>query len=89
MGKFSNQGHKRSTGNNKKPHNYIEFSCTNCLNFFNFVFNDIYLKTSGDLEFVPEPTCPRCGSRDDLVFSDYSQEKIEDMIFKGQIRRAK
>lgn len=79
-------------GNNSKDRNQdqeksIEFLCNNCLKDFIFVYNDLYMKLSGDIEFVPEPSCPRCGSRDDIFFSDYGQEQIEDMLFRGQIRR--
>jgi hypothetical protein len=89
MGRFSDQARRKLSGNNKWASNDIEFSCVNCLNIFTFVYTDIYLKTSGDIEFVPEPTCPRCGATDELLFSDYGQEKIEDMLFSGQIRKAK
>lgn len=89
MGKFSDQVRKRLSGNNQKPSKDIEFSCGNCLNIFTFGYTDIYLKESGDIEFVPEPTCPRCGATEELIFTDYGQEKIEDMLFSGQIRKAR
>jgi hypothetical protein len=89
MGKFSDQVRKRLSGNFQEPSKDVEFSCGNCLNIFNFVYTDIYLKGSGDIEFVPEPTCPRCGATEELIFSDYGQEKIEDMLFSGQIRKVR
>ena len=87
MGQFSDQIRRRLSGNYKEPSKDIEFSCTNCLNIFKFNYSDIYLKKSGDIEFVPEPSCPDCGSTQDLVFTDWGQEKIEDMLMKGQIRK--
>jgi hypothetical protein len=87
MGRFSDQVYKRFAGKNKKIQNDVEFTCDKCLKIFNFVYRDIYLKKSGDIEFIPEPSCPGCGSTNDLVFSDYGQEKIEDMLFRGQIKR--
>lgn len=89
MGRFSDQVRKRLSGNSQWPSKDIGFSCGNCLNIFTFVYEDIYLDASGDIEFVPEPTCPRCGASEELVFTDHGQEKIEDMLFSGQIRRAK
>ena len=89
MGRFSDQVRKRLSGNIQEPSKDIEFSCGNCLNLFTFVYTDIYLKASGDIEFVPEPTCSCCGATEELVFSDYGQEKIEDMLFSGQIRKAR
>jgi len=88
MGRFSDQVRKKLSGNYNGPTKDVEFSCGNCLKIFTFVYNDIYLKASGDIEFVPEPACPQCGSTVDLVFSYYGQEKIEDMLFSGQIRKA-
>lgn len=89
MGRFSNNIDKRLSGNYKEQKGSIEFSCGNCLNIFTFRYSDIYLNGSGDIEFVPEPDCPRCGSTQDLIFTDYSQEKIEDMLFEGKIRQGK
>ena len=85
MGKFSDQVRKRLSGKGQEC--TIEFSCGNCLNIFTFAYSDIYLKKKGDIEFVPEPDCPRCGAAEELIFTDYSQEKIEDMLFSGQIRK--
>ena len=85
MGHFSDQVRKKLSGNYKP--NSIEFSCDNCFNIFKFEYSDIYLKKSGDIEFTPEPSCPRCGSTVDLFFTDYTQEKIEDMLMSGQIRK--
>lgn len=87
MGRFSDNIHKRLSGNTKGFEKDVEFSCGNCLNLFTFVYSDIYLKYSGDIEFVPEPSCPQCGSNEELIFSDYGQEKIEDMLFQGLIRK--
>lgn len=89
MGRFSDEARKKLSGNYKGPSKDIEFSCGNCLNMFIFAYHDIYLKKSGDIEFIPEPACPQCGSTTDLVFTDYGQEKIEDMLFSGQIRTVK
>lgn len=89
MGRFSDNLRRQSAAKRRNTTNEVEFSCTNCLNLFNFVYSDIYLKASGDIEFVPEPSCPRCGSTVDLEFTDYSQEMIEDMLFRGQIRQEK
>lgn len=87
MGKFSDNIRKKLSGNYNEPEKKIEFACNNCLELFTFTYNDIYLKNTGDIEFVPEPACPRCGSTEELVFSNYGQEKIEDMLFSGQIRK--
>jgi hypothetical protein len=64
----------------------IEFSCRNCLNLFIFEYSDICLNNKGDIEFIPEPACPCCSSKDDIIFSNYGQEKIEDMLFNNQIK---
>lgn len=87
MGKFSDNLSRRLSGNIKEPSKDVEFLCENCLNKFTFNYDDIFLKESGDLEFVPEPSCPQCGAKDELYFSDYTQEKIEDMLTFGQIRK--
>lgn len=87
MGRFSDDIRKRLSGNYKEPAKEVAFSCGNCLNIFTFVYTDIFLKATGDINFVPEPTCPRCGGRQELIFTDYGQEKIEDMLFSGQIRK--
>lgn len=89
MGHFSDQARKKLSGNYKGLYKDVEFSCENCLNIFTFKYSDIYLKASGDIEFVPEPSCPRCGSTDEVFFTDFGQEKIEDMLFSGQIRKVK
>ena len=89
MGKFSDNFRKKMAAKRRNMPNAIEFTCTNCLNLFNFDYKDMYLKSNGDIEFVPEPECPRCGSTIDLTFTDYSQEQIEDMLFKGDIRQEK
>lgn len=87
MGKFSDQIFRRHAGKNKGPQGVVEFECNNCLNIFNFTYKDILLDKSGDIKFIPEPTCPRCGSTVDIMFSDYGQEKIEDMLFNGEIKK--
>lgn len=89
MGEFSDRVRKMSSKNHKEPAKDVEFECSNCLNSFKFVYNDILLTKSGDIEFVPEPACPRCGSTVDLIFSDFGQEKIENMLFSDQIRKIK
>ena len=89
MGEFSDRVRKMSSKNHKEPTKDVEFECNNCMNTFTFVYNDIFFNKSSDIEFVPEPACPRCGSTVDLIFSDFGQEKIENMIFSGQIRKTK
>ena len=89
MGKFSDNIRKKLSGNYPEPERNIEFSCGNCLYIFTFTYTDIYLNSMGDIEFVPQPACPRCGATEELIFSDYGQEKIEDMLFSGQIRKGK
>lgn len=89
MGEFSDRVRKMSNKNRREPTKDVEFECSNCLNSFTFVYNDICLNKQGDIEFTPEPACPRCGSTVDIIFSDFAQEKIEDMLFSGQIRRIK
>lgn len=74
----------RNKGNriqNKK----IEFACRNCLNLFTFEYSDVCFDKVRELHFTPEATCPRCGSTDEIEFSDYGQEQIEDMMFSNQI----
>jgi hypothetical protein len=89
MGKSSDDLRKKIADQNRPPRNEIEFECNNCLKNFNFSYKDIFLDSSGDIQFDPEPACPRCGSTVDITFSDYGQEKIEEMLFSGQIRKAK
>ena len=87
MGEFSDRVRRMSSKSKKEPVKDVEFECNNCMNTFTFMYNDIFFNKSGDIEFVPEPACPRCGSTVDLVFSNFGQEKIEDMLFSGQIRK--
>lgn len=87
MGKFSDDLYKRLANKGKTPSKEIEFACGNCLNIFTFTYSDIWLKQSGDIQFDPEPECPQCGATEEIVFSDYGQEKIEDMLMSGQIRK--
>jgi len=87
MGKFSDDIRKKLSGNYIEPEKEIEFSCGNCLDIFAFSYQDVFLKSTGDIEFVPEPVCPRCGAREELVFSHSGQEKIETMLNNGQIRK--
>jgi DNA-directed RNA polymerase subunit RPC12/RpoP len=89
MGNFSDNLRKKFAGQNRGLQKNIEFECSNCLNLFNFIYEDIFFNSSGDIQFDPEPACPRCGSTVDIAFSDYGQEKIEDMLFSGQIRKVK
>jgi len=67
----------------------IEFACRNCLNIFTFEYDQLCFDRFDDLRFTPEPSCPRCGSTQDLEFSDSSQERIEHMIFMNLIKRCK
>lgn len=87
MGKFSDDIRKKLSGNYIEPEKEIEFSCGNCLDIFPFTYQDIFLKRSGDIEFVPEPVCPRCGAIEELIFSHSAQEIIELMLNSGQIRK--
>lgn len=89
MGRFSDDIRKKLRGRYEEPEKKIEFACRNCLEMFTFEYRDIWLQENGDLAFEPEPECVRCGSTEDIVFSDYGQEKIEDMLFRGQIRKGK
>ena len=89
MGNFSDNLRKRFADQNRNSRNEIEFECNKCLKNFNFNYEDIFMNSSGDIQFVPEPACPKCSSTVDITFSDYGQEKIEDMLFSGQIRRVK
>jgi hypothetical protein len=87
MGKFSDNIRKKLSGNYIEPEREVEFSCGNCLDIFTFTYQDVFLKSTGDIEFVPEPECPRCGAIEELVFSHSGQEKIESMLNSGQIRK--
>lgn len=87
MGKFSDNLRKRKAEKRLGQAKSIEFLCENCLNQFQYLYEDIFLNEKEDLEFVPEPSCPRCGSVEDIFFSDYGQEKIEDMLLNGAIRK--
>ncbi len=88
MGKFSDRIRKQLRNQYTPPPKKVEFACGNCLNLFTFAYSDVvFLKSTGDLEFTPEPTCPRCGATKELIFSDYGQEMIEDMLFRNQIRK--
>jgi len=78
-----NKVSKKKSVENKE----IEFSCLNCLNLFKFEYTEVCLDETQDLKFIPEPTCPQCSSTEDLMFTDYSQEQIEDMIFRNQIKK--
>lgn len=86
MGKFSDNLQKRLRNKDKQ---IIEFSCRNCLNLFTFEYSEICLNNKKDIEFTPEPECPRCGATEELVFTDYGQEKIENMLFRNQIKKCK
>ncbi len=72
----------------KKENNNIEFLCRNCLNMFTFEYISVCFK-SNDLDFRPEPICPRCGATEELTFSNSGQEQIENMIFRNQIKKCK
>ena len=78
---------KTSKSIDNKHSGDIRFSCANCLMGFKFSYNDIFLTKLGDIEFVPEPSCPRCGSTVDLVFTNSSQNKIERMLTNREIRQ--
>ncbi len=67
--------------------NEVGFACDKCHKTFTFTYEDIYLKRTGDIEFVPEPSCPRCGSSSTLYFTDFTQKKIELMLTAGLIRK--
>lgn len=87
MGEFSNNLYRSFSGKNELQECRIEFECNNCIKIFTFTYRDIILNKNGDIEFVPEPSCPRCGSTIDIVFSDQGQEKIEWMLTMGKIRK--
>lgn len=84
MGKFSDNLQKRLRNKDKK---IVEFSCRNCLNLFIFTYTNICLNSQDDIQFLPEPECPRCGAKEELIFTDYAQEKIENMLFTNQIKK--
>jgi len=86
MGRFSDNLQKRLRNKNKSM---IEFSCRNCLNIFTFSYTAICLNSQDDIQFTPEAECPRCGATEELIFTDYSQEKIENMLFSNQIKKCK
>ncbi len=67
----------------------IEFSCSNCLNMFIFEYSKICFDQHDDIQFTPEPECPKCGTTKELTFSNFGQEQIENMIFKNQIKKCK
>ncbi|MBU0728101.1 hypothetical protein KKA95_05435 [Patescibacteria group bacterium] len=67
----------------------IEFACRNCLTIFMFEFTDVCFDAVRELHFTPEAECPKCGSTDEISFTDYGQERIEDMIFSNLIRTRK
>ena len=69
--------------------NSIEFLCRNCLNLFTFKYSALCFDKQDDLQFSPEPECPRCGATEELTFSNYGQEQIENMIFKNEIKKCK
>lgn len=87
MGKFSDNIRKRLRGQHQKDKQNIEFECRNCLKNFIFTYAKICMNIKGDLQFTPEPQCPRCSSTIDLVFSDFSQEQIEEMLMKNEIKQ--
>ncbi len=89
MGKFSDQIRKRNAEKRLGKTKSLEFSCGNCLNIFKYEYEDIFMNSKEDIEFVPEASCPRCGSKEDIFFSDYGQEKIEDMLMNGEIKKKK
>lgn len=67
----------------------IEFSCRNCLNMFTFEYSGICFDKNDDIQFTPEPACPGCGATEELTFSNYGQEEIENMIFRNEIKKYK
>lgn len=85
--KFSDRVREQLQNKGKNIQNKkIEFACSNCLNMFTFEFTDVCFDKSRDLQFTPEPSCPRCGATEEVVFSNSGQEQIEDMIFSNQIK---
>jgi len=87
MGEFTKRVTKQLQNKNRPLVKEIEFACQNCLNIFTFAYEEICFIKNGDLEFTPSPECPRCGATEELVFSDFGQEKIEDMILYNQIKK--
>ncbi len=85
--KFSDRVRKQLNPNTRaRQKKSVEFACRNCLNMFDFEYEDICFDKSQDLRFTPEPECPQCGSTDEIVFSDHGQEKVEDMMLYRQIK---
>jgi len=72
-----------------KTRKKIEFECRNCLNVFNFEYQNICFDKFDDIQFSPEPACPNCGNSEKINFSDFSQIQIEKMIFRNQIKKCK
>jgi len=77
MGKFSDNIQKRLRNKDKQ---IIEFACQNCLTVFTYSYSDICLNKLGDVQFTPEPECTKCGATKEIIFTDFSQEKIEYML---------
>ena len=67
----------------------IEFACGNCLTIFEVEITDVYFDHARELHFTPEPECTFCGGTEDVVFSDYGAEVIDDMILRNEIRTGK
>ena len=67
----------------------IEFACSNCLNIFEVEIKDVYFDEVRELHFTPEPECTYCGGTEDVVFSHYGEDQINNMIFRNQIRTGK
>ncbi len=88
--KFSDRVLKQLNPNTRaRQKKSIGFACSNCLDMFDFEYEDMCFDQSEDLRFTPGPSCPRCGSTDEIVFSDHGQEMVEDMMFHRQIKTCK
>ena len=86
MGKFSDNLQKQLRNKDKQV---LEFSCRNCLNLFTFEYSIICFDKQDNIQFTPEPTCSRCGATEELTFSNYGQEQIENMIFQNKIKKCR
>jgi len=67
----------------------IILACPKCPTTYILYTDNIELDITGELIFDPEPVCPKCGYTGEPIISDESMEKIDDLVFSGQIRSRK
>jgi len=67
----------------------IILACPKCPTTYILYTDSIELDITGELIFDPEPVCPKCGYNGEPIISDESMEKIDDLVFSGQIRSRK